>query len=142
MYNFGIPSQLKSWFDAIARAGVTFRYTANGPEGLLKNKKVYVALARGGMHRDSAGRHPGAAPEDVARLPRHDRRDFVYSEGLAWVRKRRPRPRPTPATQIAELGLKRTKGDRHGPPSPPSPSQQPRGVERLVAAMVTTTAPA
>jgi FMN-dependent NADH-azoreductase len=52
MYNFGVTVQLKSWFDAIARAGVTFRYTATGPEGLLKNRKVYVALARGGFHKD------------------------------------------------------------------------------------------
>ena len=51
MYNFGITTQLKTWFDAIARAGVTFRYTATGPEGLLQNKKAYVTLARGGMHR-------------------------------------------------------------------------------------------
>ena len=54
MYNFGMTVQLKGWFDAIARANVTFRYTATGPEGLLKNKKVYVALSRGGMHRDGA----------------------------------------------------------------------------------------
>ncbi|MDE2441393.1 MAG: NAD(P)H-dependent oxidoreductase, partial [Betaproteobacteria bacterium] len=53
MYNFGVPVQLKTWIDAIARAGVTFRYTANGPEGLLKGKKVYVALARGGLYRDT-----------------------------------------------------------------------------------------
>lgn len=51
MYNFGIPVQLKAWVDAVARSGVTFRYTANGPEGLLKGKKVYVALARGGRYR-------------------------------------------------------------------------------------------
>lgn len=50
MYNFGIPVQLKSWFDAIARAGVTFRYTETGPEGLLKNKKVFVATSRGGIY--------------------------------------------------------------------------------------------
>jgi FMN-dependent NADH-azoreductase len=50
MYNFGMPIQLKAWFDAIARAGVTFRYTANGPEGLLKDKKVVVAAARGGIY--------------------------------------------------------------------------------------------
>lgn len=51
-YNFGITTQLKSWFDAIARAGVTFKYTATGPVGLLSGKKVYVALSRGGLHRD------------------------------------------------------------------------------------------
>lgn len=51
MYNFGIPVQLKSWLDAIARAGVTFRYTEKGPEGLLKGKKAYIAFARGGKYR-------------------------------------------------------------------------------------------
>lgn len=51
MYNFGVPVQLKAWIDAIARAGVTFRYTEQGPEGLLKGKTVYLALARGGLYR-------------------------------------------------------------------------------------------
>ncbi|CAL95986.1 FMN-dependent NADH-azoreductase [Azoarcus olearius] len=53
MYNFTVTAQFKNWIDAIARAGVTFRYTANGPEGLLKGKTVYVALARGGQYRGS-----------------------------------------------------------------------------------------
>lgn len=54
MYNYGIPVQLKSWIDAICRARVTFRYTEQGTvEGLLKGKKVYLALARGGKHRNS-----------------------------------------------------------------------------------------
>jgi FMN-dependent NADH-azoreductase len=50
LYNFGISSQLKSYFDWIARAGVTFRYSENGPEGLVKGKKVYVVSARGGKY--------------------------------------------------------------------------------------------
>ncbi|AOK28630.1 FMN-dependent NADH-azoreductase [Burkholderia singularis] len=50
LYNFGISSQLKTYFDWIARAGVTFRYTANGPEGLVTGKKVYVVSARGGKY--------------------------------------------------------------------------------------------
>jgi len=54
MYNFAAPVQLKAYVDAIARAGVTFRYTASGPEGLLKNKKVYVVFARGGLHQGRA----------------------------------------------------------------------------------------
>ena len=54
MYNFGISAQLKHWFDAVLQAGVTFRYTANGPEGLLKGKKVYVATARGGIYPQEA----------------------------------------------------------------------------------------
>ena len=50
MYNFGIPSQLKSWIDHVARAGITFRYTENGPEGLLNDKPVTVVAARGGLY--------------------------------------------------------------------------------------------
>lgn len=53
LYNLGEPVQLKAWIDAISRAGVTFRYTAEGPEGLVKGKKVYVAFARGGKYRDT-----------------------------------------------------------------------------------------
>ena len=74
MYNFGVPAQLKNWIDAISRAQVTFRYTANGPEGLLKGKKVYVALTRGGKYRNTPSRHAGAVPEDDLRVSRHDRR--------------------------------------------------------------------
>lgn len=53
MYNFGVPSTLKSWIDYVARAGVTFRYTANGPEGLLENTKAVVLCARGGEYWDT-----------------------------------------------------------------------------------------
>lgn len=53
MYNFGVPAQLKHWIDAIARAGVTFRYTENGPIGLLQDKQVFAALTRGGLHKDT-----------------------------------------------------------------------------------------
>jgi FMN-dependent NADH-azoreductase len=52
MFNFGVTAQLKNWIDAIARVRVTFQYTANGPEGLLKGKKVYIVATRGGIHRD------------------------------------------------------------------------------------------
>ncbi len=50
MYNFSVPSTLRAYFDHIARAGITFRYTPEGPEGLLKNKKAIVFLTRGGVH--------------------------------------------------------------------------------------------
>ena len=52
MYNFGISSTLKTWFDHVLRAGVTFRYTENGPEGLLKGKKAVVIESRGGFYSD------------------------------------------------------------------------------------------
>jgi FMN-dependent NADH-azoreductase len=48
VYNFGPPATLKAWADLVARAGTTFRYTANGSEGLLKGKKAYLAIASGG----------------------------------------------------------------------------------------------
>lgn len=50
MYNFQVPSALKAWFDHVARAGITFRYTAEGPEGLLTGKRAFVFAARGGMY--------------------------------------------------------------------------------------------
>jgi len=52
MYNFSIPSQLKSYFDHLARAGVTFKYTETGPVGLLDNKPVYIVTTRGGVHKN------------------------------------------------------------------------------------------
>lgn len=54
MYNFSIPASLKLWIDQIARAGETFRYTSNGPEGLLKGKKAYVVIASGGTPVEGA----------------------------------------------------------------------------------------
>ena len=52
MYNFAIPSSLKAWIDHITRTGITFRYTQNGVEGLVKNKKVYLAIASGGIYSE------------------------------------------------------------------------------------------
>ena len=54
MYNFGIPSTLKSWIDRVAVAGRTFRYTEKGPEGLAGNKQVIIASGRGGIHSGAA----------------------------------------------------------------------------------------
>lgn len=53
MYNFGVPSTLKAWIDRIAVAGETFRYTADGPQGLAGGKTVVVASGRGGMYAGS-----------------------------------------------------------------------------------------
>lgn len=49
VYNYNINSALKAWIDHIVRSGVTFRYDANGPQGLLKDKKVFVAIASGAV---------------------------------------------------------------------------------------------
>jgi FMN-dependent NADH-azoreductase len=79
MYNFGVPSTLKSYFDHVARAGVTFRYTENGPQGLLQGKRAYVIATRGGRHagtpRDLQSAFLGfIGITDV---------EFIYAEGLA-----------------------------------------------------------
>lgn len=52
MYNFTIHSSLKAWLDHVVRAGITFRYDANGAEGLVKNKKVYIAETSGGVYSE------------------------------------------------------------------------------------------
>ena len=53
IYNFGVPAALKAWVDMVARARLTFRYTENGPQGLLNGKKVYLVVASGGVAVDS-----------------------------------------------------------------------------------------
>ncbi|NDY81746.1 FMN-dependent NADH-azoreductase [Orrella sp. NBD-18] len=83
MYNFAISVQLKAWLDAIARAGVTFRYTDKGPEGLLKNKKVYVALARGGLYRDTPADSQVPYLKMILGFLGMTDVTFIYAEGLA-----------------------------------------------------------
>lgn len=82
MYNFGVSVQLKTWIDAIARAGVTFRYTANGPEGLLKGKKVYMALARGGRYRGADTDTQTPYLKMVFGFLGMTEIEFIYAEGL------------------------------------------------------------
>ena len=83
MYNFGVSAQLKNWIDAIARAGSTFRYTASGPEGLLKGKKVYVALTRGGKYRNTPADTQVPYLKTVLGFLGMTDIQFVYAEGLA-----------------------------------------------------------
>ncbi|MGQ0529350.1 MAG: FMN-dependent NADH-azoreductase [Panacagrimonas sp.] len=83
MYNFGVPSQLKSYFDHVARAGVTFRYTATGSEGLLKNKKAYVFAARGGLYAGTPLDTQTSYVRDFLRFIGIEDVEFVYAEGLA-----------------------------------------------------------
>jgi FMN-dependent NADH-azoreductase len=83
MYNFGVPSMLKAYFDHIARVGVTFRYTEKGPEGLLKGKRAYIFAARGGKYAGT----PLDTQSDYVRaflnfLGIADV-EFIYAEGLA-----------------------------------------------------------
>jgi FMN-dependent NADH-azoreductase len=83
LYNFGVPSQLKSYFDHVARAGVTFRYTANGPEGLLKGKKAFVFAARGGLYQGTPrDTQTGYVRDFLAFIGIADV-EFIYAEGLS-----------------------------------------------------------
>jgi FMN-dependent NADH-azoreductase len=82
MYNFGIPSTLKAYFDHIARAGITFRYTSNGPEGLLTDKKAYVFATRGGLYAGTPlDSQTGYVRNFLGFLGIADVQ-FVYAEGL------------------------------------------------------------
>src|SRR4051812_19203263 len=83
MYNFGVPASLKNWIDAISRAGVTFRYTEGGPEGLLKGKKVYVALTRGGKYRNTPSDTQVPYLKTVFTFLGLTDVHFVYAEGLS-----------------------------------------------------------
>ncbi len=83
MYNFGLPSTLKAYFDHVARAGVTFRYTEKGPVGLLKGKKVYVFAARGGMYAGTPNETQTPFIRTFLAFLGMDDVEFVYAEGLA-----------------------------------------------------------
>lgn len=83
MYNFGVPAGLKNWIDAIARARVTFRYTEQGPEGLLKGKQVYLVLARGGRYRDTPADTQLPYLKTVLGFLGMTDIETVYAEGLA-----------------------------------------------------------
>jgi FMN-dependent NADH-azoreductase len=83
LYNFGVPSQLKAYFDHIARAGVTFRYTANGSVGLLAGKKAYVLAARGGIYAGTPRDTQAQYVRDFLAFLGITDVEFVYAEGLA-----------------------------------------------------------
>ncbi|HVC11680.1 MAG TPA: NAD(P)H-dependent oxidoreductase, partial [Burkholderiales bacterium] len=83
MYNFGLPSTLKAYFDHVARAGVTFRYTDKGPVGLLTGKQAYVFAARGGQYAGTASDTQTPYVRDFLRFLGIDEVEFVYAEGLA-----------------------------------------------------------
>ncbi|GAA5219238.1 FMN-dependent NADH-azoreductase [Corallincola platygyrae] len=83
MYNFGVPSSFKAWIDHIARAGVTFRYTENGPEGLVKNTRAVVAAARGGMYQGTPKDTQTVYLRDVLGFLGISDVEFAYAEGLA-----------------------------------------------------------
>ncbi len=82
MYNFTIPTQLKNWIDLIARAGVTFKYTENGVQGLIEGKKAIVVTTRGGIHKDSPTDNVTPYLRTVLGFLGITDVEFVYAEAL------------------------------------------------------------
>jgi FMN-dependent NADH-azoreductase len=103
MYNFGLPSQLKAYFDHIARVGHTFRYTAQGPVGLLGDKKVYVFAARGGLYAGGALDTQTPYVRDFLRFLGLTDVEFVYAEGLAVGEEQRESSLNSARAQIDRL---------------------------------------
>ena len=103
MYNLSVSVQFKSWIDSIYRAGVTFHYTANGPEGLVKGKKVYVALSRGGIYRGTPlDTHSAYVKLALGFIGMTDVQ-FFYGEGFAMGEEATHKTNAEITAQIAAL---------------------------------------
>jgi len=89
MYNLGVPSMLKAYLDHVARAGVTFRYTTNGPVGLLKGKKAFVFAARGGMYQKTPFDTQTPYVRNLLGFLGITDVKFVHAEGLAISEERK-----------------------------------------------------
>lgn len=103
MYNFGVPSQLKAYFDHIARAGITFAYTDKGPVGRLTGKKVYVFAARGGQYAGTPLDSQTSYVRDFLAFLGMTDVQFVYAEGLAMSPESRQANLAKAAAEIATL---------------------------------------
>jgi FMN-dependent NADH-azoreductase len=102
MYNFSVPSTLRAYFDHIARAGVTFRYTASGAEGLLKGKKAYVFITRGGFYADAADTQTPYLKQFLGFIGITDV-SFVFAEGLGLGEESREKSLSQAHSAIGEL---------------------------------------
>lgn len=103
MYNFGIPSTLKAWIDHVARAGLTFRYTAGGPVGLLADRPVTIVAARGGRYRGTPrDTQTGYLMTFLNFIGLEDIR-FVYAEGLNQGEENRARALDSAMDRIDRL---------------------------------------
>lgn len=82
MYNFSIPSTLKAWIDHVLRAGVTFKYTEQGPQGLLSGKRAVVLTARGGVYAGSPNDYQAPYLQQVLAFIGITDVQFIHAEGL------------------------------------------------------------
>lgn len=82
MYNFAIPSTLKAWLDHVLRAGVTFKYSETGPQGLLSGKRAFVLTARGGIYAGSGLDHQEPYLRQALAFIGIHEVQFIHAEGL------------------------------------------------------------
>ena len=113
MYNLGIPSTLMAWIDRVARAQKTFRYTAEGPQGLVNGVRAYVFFARGGIYREtSLDTQTGHLTAVLGMMGITDV-ETVYAEGLAMGDKARSAGLAEARSAISMLATERTLEVRH-----------------------------
>jgi FMN-dependent NADH-azoreductase len=93
MYNFAIPSTLKAWLDHVLRAGVTFKYTDTGPQGLLSGKRAVVLTSRGGIYAGSGLDHQEPYLRQALGFIGIHEVDFIHAEGQSM------------GAEVAEQGL-------------------------------------
>jgi len=104
MYNFSVPSTLRAYFDHIARSGVTFRYTATGPQGLLQGKQVYVFATRGGFYPEAIDTQTPYLRQFLGFIGLTDVQ-FIYAEGLAINEETREKSLNAARHTIAKLDI-------------------------------------
>jgi FMN-dependent NADH-azoreductase len=102
MYNFGVPSTLRAYFDHVARAGVTFKYSEKGPVGLLTGKKAYVFVTRGGIYGEKHA-HTDYVRDFLAFVGITDV-TFIYAEGLAINESSKEKSLSRARSEIEKLG--------------------------------------
>ncbi len=103
MYNFTVPSSFKAWMDHVARAGVTFKYTEQGPVGLLDNKPVVVISTRGGHYAGTSADTQTSMVKMFLGMLGLSRVEFVYAEGLALGPESAERSKAEARAQIESL---------------------------------------
>jgi FMN-dependent NADH-azoreductase len=106
MYNFSVPSTLRAYFDHIARAGVTFRYTATGPQGLVQGKNAFVFVTRGGFYPEANDTQTPYLRQFLGFIGISDVQ-FIYAEGLAISEESREKGLSTAREAIAALEFAR-----------------------------------
>lgn len=103
MYNFSVPSMLKAWVDHIARAGVTFKYTDSGVQGLLQGKRVYFVAAMGGVHESGKTDFLRPYMKVIMSFIGLDQVEFISAEGLNMGPERRQQGLAAAREQIKDL---------------------------------------